>query len=153
MGIIRYFEDVLTNKELDLFAKHVSSGPKNDFQNFRLTIDYESIKNRVKSLVEAEFKTTVSDYEYLGTDYDTFTVGEKQHVHIDFTKRDAKPDYSSIVYWSRDFDGGEIYFPEDDTEFKPKAGSMIFWVNPIYHGVREITRGERYASSFFWVKN
>ena len=153
MGIIRQIEDVLTTKELDLFAKHISNGPKNNFENFRSMVDYESIKSRVKSLVETGFATTVSDYEYLGLDYDTFTVGEKQHVHIDFTKRDDKPDYSSIVYWSKDFDGGEIYFPQDDTEIKPKAGSLIYWENPILHGVKEITKGNRYASSFFWVKN
>ena len=153
MGIIRQIEDVLTAQELDAFAKHIFNSPKNDFENFRSMIDYESIKSRVKSLIEAEFATTVLDYSYLGMEYDTFTVGEKQHVHIDFTKRDEKPDFSSIVYWVNDFDGGEIYFPEDKIEIKPKAGSLIYWSNPVLHGVKEITKGNRYATSFFWIKN
>jgi hypothetical protein len=153
MGIIRQIEDVLTTRELDLFAKHISNGPNNDFENFRSMIDYESIKSRVRSLVETGFATTVSDYEYLGMEYDTFGVGEKQQVHIDFTHRENKPDFSSIVYWVNDFDGGEIYFPQDEIEIKPKAGSLIYWENPILHGVKEITKGNRYASSFFWVKD
>ena len=104
-------------------------------------------------MVETGFATTVSDYEYLGMEYDTFGVGEKQQVHIDFTHRENKPNFSSIVYWVNDFDGGEIYFPQDEIEIKPKAGSLIYWENPILHGVKEITKGNRYASSFFWVKN
>ena len=146
-------EDVLTAEELDLFAKHISSSTKGDFQNFRLTIDYESIKNKVKSLIETEFATTVSEYDYRGLEYDTFGVGEKQPLHIDFTHREHKPDFSSIVYWVNDFDGGEIYFPEDGIEIKPSAGLLICWVNPILHGVKEIIKGNRYATSFFWVKN
>lgn len=153
MGIIRCIEDVLTAEELDLFAQHISTTSKDSFPSFPPTINRDTIKQRVKSLMETEFNTTISDYEYLGLDYDTFTVGEKQHLHIDFTKKDNKPNFSSIVYWSKDFDGGEIYFPQDDTEIKPKAGSLIFWVNPIYHGVKEVTRGDRYATSFFWIKN
>ena len=153
MGIIHYIHDVLTVEELDLFAHHVSTTSKDSSPSFPSTLNHDTIKQRVKSLIETEFKTTILDYEYIGMDYDTFTVGEKQHVHIDFTKRDDKPDYSSIVYWSKDFDGGEIYFPQDDTEIKPKAGSLIYWENPILHGVKEITKGNRYASSFFWVKN
>ena len=153
MGLIHYIHDVLTAEELELFAHHVSTTSKDSSPSFPSTLDYDTIKQRVKSLIETELKTTILDYEYIGMEYDTFTVGEKQHVHIDFTKRDDKPDYSSIVYWSKDFDGGEIYFPQDDTEIKPQAGSLIYWVNPIYHGVKEITRGDRYATSFFWVKN
>ena len=153
MGILSQVENVLTVKELDMFAAHITNSPKNDFQNFRLIIDYESIKNRVKLLIEKEFATTVLEYKYLGMEYNTFTVGEKQDVHIDFTKRDDKPDYSSIVYWSKDFDGGEIYFPQDNTEIKPQAGSLIYWANPMLHGVKEVKSGNRYATSFFWVKN
>jgi predicted 2-oxoglutarate/Fe(II)-dependent dioxygenase YbiX len=153
MGLIHQIQDVLTIEELDLFAKHISNISKDEFQNFRSMIDYESIKNRVKTLIEAQFATKVSDYDYFGTEYDTFGVGEKQQVHIDFTKRDDKPDFSSIVYWVNDFDGGEIYFPEEEIEIKPKAGSLIYWANPTFHGVKKITKGNRYATSFFWIKN
>ena len=153
MGLIRYIHDVLTVEELDLFAQHVSTTPKGSFPIFPPTLNYDTIKQRVKSLIETEFDTTISDYEYPGLQYSIFSVGDKQDIHIDFTKRDTKPDYSSIVYWSKDFDGGEIYFPQDNTEIKPQAGSLIYWVNPIYHGVKEITRGDRYATSYFWIKN
>ena len=150
--MIHCVEDVLTQEELAIFAQHISTTSKDDFPIFPPAISNSEIKQRVKLLIEIEFGTTVSDYDFLGLDYNVFSPGEKQDVHTDFSKRADRPDFSSIVYWSKDFDGGEIYFPEDGVEIKPKAGSLIFWSNPVLHGVKEITRGDRYATSFFWIK-
>jgi hypothetical protein len=152
MVMIHCIEDVLTQEELAIFAQHISTTSKDDFPIFPSAISNSAIKQRVKLLVEIEFGSTVSDYDFLGLDYNVFSPGEKQDVHTDFSKRADRPDFSSIVYWSKDFDGGEIYFPDDGVEIKPKAGSLIFWSNPVLHGVKEVTRGDRYATSFFWVK-
>ena len=152
MEKIFYIENVLTSSELEFFEQHASSISKEDFPSLPLTINFNSIKHRVKSLVEEKYSTEIFDYEYPGLDYNVFSPGEKQDVHTDFSKRADRPDFSSIVYWSKDFDGGKIYFPDDGIEIKPKAGSLIFWSNPVLHGVKEVTRGDRYATSFFWVK-
>jgi hypothetical protein len=152
MSRIHYIEDLLTASELEIFAQHISNTPKDGFPSLPPTINYESIRDRVKSLIEAEFSITVQEYDYPGLDYNISTIGEKQDVHIDFTKREERPDFSSTLYWVDSFDGGEIYFPDDKIEIKPKEGSLIFWRNPVFHGVKEITAGDRYASSFFWVK-
>lgn len=149
---IHYTEDLLTASELEFFAQHVLNTQKDGFPSLPSTIDHESIKDRVKSLIETEYSVKVSEYDYPGLDYNISTVGDKQDVHIDFTKRDERPDFSSTIYWSNDFTGGEIYFPDYGMEIKPKEGSIVFWENPVFHGVKEITAGDRYASSFFWIK-
>jgi hypothetical protein len=52
-----------------------------------------------------------------------------------------------------DYDGGELYFPAYDIEFKPKAGTLAFFPSSTYyvHGVKEILAGVRYTSAHFWV--
>lgn len=61
--------------------------------------------------------------------------------------------YGAILYLNDDFEGGEIYFPEQDLELKPKPGTLVFFPGhrPYVHGVREITKGERHNFASFWT--
>lgn len=61
-------------------------------------------------------------------------------------------DIASIFYFNDDYEGGELYFPKQDVEFKPKAGSAYFFPGDLHyiHGVRPIISGNRFTSPFFW---
>lgn len=62
-------------------------------------------------------------------------------------------DISGLFYINDDYEGGELYFPEQDLKFKPKAGSAYFFPGDMnyIHGVSEITSGIRYVCPFFWT--
>ena len=61
-------------------------------------------------------------------------------------------DIASLFYLNDDYEGGELYFPLQDIQFKPKRGAAYFFPGDMnyVHGVTEIKNGIRYTCPFFW---
>ena len=90
-------------------------------------------------------------------------VGTRQEPHADKElhegpdagKPNAFPyyDIASIFYINDDYEGGELYFPIQGIEFKPKARAAYFFPGDMnfIHGVRPVLNGCRYTSPFFWT--
>jgi predicted 2-oxoglutarate/Fe(II)-dependent dioxygenase YbiX len=50
-----------------------------------------------------------------------------------------------------DYDGGVIYFPNQEFEYKPKKYSAVFFPSAgseYIHGITQVTRGDRYTGLF-----
>jgi hypothetical protein len=89
--------------------------------------------------------------------------GQYQHPHADKELHEGenrgKPndfpyyDVAGLFYLNDDYEGGELYFPNQGIQFKPKRGSAYFFPGDMnyIHGVTEITSGIRYVSPFFWT--
>ena len=62
-------------------------------------------------------------------------------------------DIGTVFYINDDYDGGELYFPKQGIEFKPKARAGYFFPGDLnyIHGVRPIVSGCRYTSPYFWT--
>ena len=62
-------------------------------------------------------------------------------------------DIAGLFYINDDYEGGELYFPEQGIQFKPKAGAAYFFPGDknYIHGVTEIKSGIRYTVPFFWT--
>lgn len=62
-------------------------------------------------------------------------------------------DIAGLFYLNDDYEGGELYFPNQGIQFKPKRGAAYFFPGDMnyIHGVTEITSGIRYVSPFFWT--
>lgn len=59
---------------------------------------------------------------------------------------------ASLLYLNDDYEGGELYFPKQNIDISPSAGSLVVFdggTNYI-HGVRQITEGDRYVFVAFW---
>jgi hypothetical protein len=52
---------------------------------------------------------------------------------------------SFVIYFSEDFDGGSISYPEYSFKYKPRAGDMILHNVQIVHGVEPVINGERWS--------
>ena len=52
---------------------------------------------------------------------------------------------SFIIYFSDDFEGGEIVYPEYGIEYKPKAGDMVLHNVEVVHSVKRILSGRRWS--------
>jgi hypothetical protein len=62
-------------------------------------------------------------------------------------------DIAGLFYINDDYEGGELYFPNQGIQFKPKAGAAYFFPGDMnyIHGVSEIISGIRYTVPFFWT--
>ena len=89
--------------------------------------------------------------------------GQRQQPHADKELHEGegrgKPndfpyyDIAGLFYINDDYEGGELYFPNQGIQFKPKAGSAYFFPGDMnyIHGVTEIKSGIRYVCPFFWT--
>lgn len=61
-------------------------------------------------------------------------------------------DLGSLFYLNEDYEGGELYFPNQNIEIKPKRGAAYFFPGDMnyIHGVKEIKSGIRYTCPLFW---
>ena len=77
------------------------------------------------------------------------------HQGVDAGKPNNFPyyDLSGLFYLNDDYEGGELYFPDQGIQFKPKAGGAYFFPGDrnYIHGVTEVTSGTRYVVPFFWT--
>jgi hypothetical protein len=88
--------------------------------------------------------------------------GQRQQPHADKELHEGdqrgKPndfpyyDLAGLFYINDDYEGGELYFPNQGIQFKPKAGAAYFFPGDMnyIHGVTDIRSGIRYVCPFFW---
>lgn len=62
-------------------------------------------------------------------------------------------DIAGLFYFNDDYEGGELYFPRQGIEFKPKPRAAYFFPGDKHyvHGVRPVKSGNRFTSPFFWT--
>lgn len=75
-----------------------------------------------------------------------------KHVDSEDPTDKSHPVVSGVLYLNDNYEGGEIYFPEQEIKIKPKAGSMIMFPSyrPYFHHPLAITKGNKYMIPFFW---
>jgi predicted 2-oxoglutarate/Fe(II)-dependent dioxygenase YbiX len=83
--------------------------------------------------------------------------GSEIGVHSDIisnynTDRVIENIYSAIIYLNNDYNGGEIFFPNEDISLKLDPGSLVYFHgdSKTTHGVKEIKSGERTNWIFFF---
>jgi hypothetical protein len=90
-----------------------------------------------------------SPMEFMGDD------SLEMFIHIDNQGHMELPIiWGSVVYINDDFEGGEIYYPDYEYSYKPKAGSMVLHSGNTRHGVKKVISGNRYcAASLVTIKD
>lgn len=125
---------------------------QNGVQNFNYLNDLE---NKIKS----DFELTNEIYpDYLGLV--KWEVGDIQHPHADGENKNEKHpffwrNFGCVYYLNDDYEGGEIYFPNQNIKLKPKPNTLVFFPGTLeyLHGVTPITNGVRYTLTSFWTYN
>ena len=115
---------------------------------------------RLQPIVENHFKVKAMP---TGTTIVRWLPGQFQNPHADKELHEGnlagKPndfpyyDLGSLFYLNDDYEGGELYFPKQGVQFKPKPGAAYFFPGDMnyIHGVTEIKSGIRYTCPFFWT--
>jgi len=79
-----------------------------------------------------------------------YRTDDHMDVHRDnVEKSDHNNVYGVVLYVNDDYEGGEIYYPDSNIEFKPKKNSMVIHPAGLSHGVRTVTGGVRYVLTTF----
>ena len=94
------------------------------------------------------FCNVIMDHGYLLLRY---REGEAIKVHSDHTPRTDLPNtwrlLSMILYLNDDYQGGELIFPRQKIEYKPKAGDLVMFPSGFGypHGTAPVTSGIKYC--------
>ena len=118
---------------------------------------FGNLFSRMKNNIQAVFPVEVIPN---GLSICKWAIGDSQPVHADKQEQDGRPncqqdqDIASVMYINdgSEFEGGELYFPNQSLQIKPKAGMAVFFPGDINysHGVKTVTSGARYTIPFFW---
>lgn len=74
--------------------------------------------------------------------------------HVDDYGDGEDPNISVVLYLNDNYEGGELYFKEQDVKIKPEAGSIVIFpsVEPYYHESLPVVSGVKYMCPGFWRK-
>lgn len=96
------------------------------------------------------FKNPIYVFKAFGSHWSEGTKGD---MHIDAQGPEPFIEFSTVMYLNHEseYDGGVIYFPNQDFSYKPKQYSAVFFPSAgteYVHGITTVTRGERYTGLY-----
>lgn len=81
--------------------------------------------------------------------------GNSMGPHIDSYGENPKEVLSVVLYLNDNYEGGELYFKNQNIKIKPEFGSLVAFpsTNPYFHESLPVTSGIKYISPGFWIKS
>jgi hypothetical protein len=155
-----YNEDGLCIYDASYWADRVATDVTLNSVDPKVVDIIKGMQARLKLEVDKFFKvdafpTSAAVVRWLPGQLQMPHADKELHVGEDRGKPNDFPHYdlAGLFYLNDDYEGGELYFPEQEIQFKPKAGSAYFFPGDMnyIHGVTEITSGIRYVCPFFWT--
>lgn len=82
-----------------------------------------------------------------------WVAGTKGGLHLDAQDPEPFIEFSTVIYLNspEDYEGGVIYFPNQDYEYKPKQYSAVFFPSSgseYIHGITTVTSGRRHTALY-----
>ena len=77
--------------------------------------------------------------------------GSKGALHIDAQGPEPWIEFSTVIYLNDDFEGGDIFFPNQNFVYKPKKYSAVFFPSAgteHIHGITTVTKGNRHTALY-----
>lgn len=81
--------------------------------------------------------------------------GNSMGSHVDSYGENPKEVLSVVLYLNDNYEGGELYFKNQNIKIKPEFGSLVAFpsINPYFHESLPVTSGIKYISPGFWIKS
>jgi len=145
--------------DADYWKDRVCSAPSLNQNDPRIVPVIVGLVNKLQPIIEDFFKVKVRP---TGQTIVKWNPGQYQSPHADKELHDGPdaglpndfPNYdiASLFYINEDYEGGELYFPNQGIQFKPKKGAAYFFPGDMnyVHGVTEIQNSTRFTCPFFW---
>lgn len=145
-----------------LSSQMIDSKILNDFAQKMIPLIAKNAENfyNLEQITDRPFQYTFHpDGTYLDPHTDVIGWEPKHNEKNEYTTQEKYFPYfwsghlSNIIYLNDDFEGGELFFPDFNFQFRPKPGMLvIFPGNTHYlHGVTKVTGSTRYTCSI-WTK-
>ena len=77
--------------------------------------------------------------------------GKKGDLHIDAQNPEPFIEWATVIYLNDDFEGGKIYFPNQNVVYQPRKLSAVFFPSSgseHVHGITRVTKGNRYTALY-----
>lgn len=163
----------LSEKTISLICNYVTSTDdwiKTDDHWSEKFIHQINVSNQDIKTVLDEIRIKIENLIYSRTNNKVFTEtlqlvrwrkGDKlDPPHADCEHLDGSPHpypnrhYSVLIYLNKDYDGGQIFFPNQNLEPTITPGTLVQFegTKEYLHGVKEVTSGERYTIVLFLTK-
>jgi len=129
--------------------------PSSDYYEECLLI-HDTIKNSIeKCSYDYANQKSISIGNLTPLSISKYSAGAQMGPHVDSYGDDRSPTISVVLYLNDDYEGGEIYFKEQDIKVKPSAGSLVIFpsTEPYYHQSLPVVSGSKYMTPGFWYKN
>lgn len=112
--------------------------------------------------VEQAIKSEINIDKEIWPDYlglVKWRTGDVQYPHADSESPDGEKhpffwrNFGCVYYLNDNYQGGEIYFPNQNLEIKPKPNTLVFFPGTLeyLHGVKQITEKTRFTLTSFWT--
>ncbi len=141
------------------------NGKKININSIGRITDYikiDGIRKVITDIYVRAFKTIINPYFHIETEWYTtpgilrYGIGGKYVEHSDSENwykqqkkwiKHADRDVSQLLYLNNDYTGGELYFPNFDFRFQPKAGMLVSFPSDhrYLHLAETVTSGTRFA--------
>lgn len=155
-------EDFVTKEELEKLVKYLRIFFKND-PNDLSESEYTSLKSDVGSKMQELYQRAIDvfnenhnvDYELEFTPINSFVridgVGIPEHHDNNRPGAEQKVHYGCVIYFTDDFDGGELNYINLGISHKPVAGQLIMHpgTEEYTHSVSDVSNGVRITSTMF----
>lgn len=155
-----YNENGTVIYDSEYWKDRVATRPSLDKNDPRIGPVIEGLFKKLQPVIESFYSVKVTP---TGQTIVRWLPGQLQNPHADKELHDGPDaglpndfpyyDIASLFYLNDDYEGGELYFPLQEIQFKPKRGSAYFFPGDknFIHGVTEIKSGIRYTCPFFWT--
>ena len=156
----RYNENGTVIYDSTYWENRVATQPSLDKNDPKISQTIMKLQERLKKEVDDFFNvdaipTSPAIVRWLPGQLQMPHADKELHTGQDAGKPNDFPwyDLSGLFYLNEDYEGGELYFPLQNIQFKPKAGGAYFFPGDknFIHGVTEVTSGIRYVIPFFWT--
>lgn len=155
-----YNENGTMTYDSEYWKDRVASAETIGKQTSRVVPIMRGIANRAKPIIDNFFNVNAYStgpciVKWMPGQYQSPHADKELHEGLDAGKPNSFPHYDigCIYYLNDDYEGGELYFPNQGIEIKPKPGNLYFFPGDRYyvHGVKEIISGNRYTCPTFWT--
>jgi hypothetical protein len=156
----RYNENGTVIYDSEYWKDRVATQPSLDKNDLKISQVIMNLQQRLKKEVDSFFNvdaipTSSAIVRWLPGQLQMPHADKELHTGPDAGTPNDFPwyDLSGLFYLNDDYEGGELYFPLQNIQFKPKAGGAYFFPGDknFIHGVTEVTSGIRYVIPFFWT--
>lgn len=155
-----YNENGTVIYDSDYWANRVATYPTIEKSDPKVPEIIQGMVERLKIEVDKFFNvdanpTSPAMVRWLPGQFQMPHADKELHEGPDAGKPNDFPHYdiAGLFYINDDYEGGELYFPNQGIRFKPKAGAAYFFPGDMnyVHGVSEVKSGIRYTVPFFWT--